>query len=101
MYNFKFISHESFPEDQYTKEIVYLEVGEKEKYRVGYARKQSKNGGMFWSVISAGVTKNGNKIYKDSFIIDSNIQKEDIKAFLESRGWEKKLDARYEENPPF
>ena len=88
MSNIKFISHESFPQDQYTKELVYLAL--EDKYRVAYVRKQAKNGGMFWGVPSVGVTKQGNKVYYDAFMQDSSFLEKDIKEFLENRSWEKK-----------
>ena len=66
MSNIKFVSHETFPEDQYIKELVYLCLDE--KYRVAYVRKQAKNGGIFWSVPSIGITKNGVKSYHECFM---------------------------------
>ena len=88
MSNIKFVSHESFPQDQYTKELVYLAL--EDKYRVAYVRKQAKNGGMFWGVPSVGVTKQGGKVYFDAFMQDSSFLEKDIKDFLENRSWEKK-----------
>ncbi len=86
MSSFEFVSHESFPEDEYTKECVYISL--EGKYRVGYVRKKIQNGGMFWDVMSAGVTKNGKKQYLKAFMQDSNFLREDIMHFLESRSWE-------------
>ena len=54
----EFISHEEFPEDNYTKELVYLQIDGK---RYGYVRKQMQNGNKFWAAISLGVQKNGKK----------------------------------------
>jgi hypothetical protein len=48
-----------------------------------------QNGGMFWDVISAAVKQHGEKKYLKGFSQDSNFLNEDIKAFLESRSWEK------------
>jgi hypothetical protein len=88
MSNIKFVSHESFPEDQYTKELVYLCLDD--KYRVAYVRKQARNGGMFWGVVSAAVTKQGAKTYYEAFMQDSSFLDKDIKDFLEKRKWESK-----------
>ncbi len=84
---FDFISHEYFPEDDYTKEAVVLCI--EKKHRVTYVRKKMKNGGMFWDVISIGVAKNGEKKYLQSYSQDSNFLHEDIKQFLDSRSWDK------------
>lgn len=81
-----FISHDEFPEDEYTKELVYLALDE--KYRIAYVRKKAKNGGMFWSVASVGITRNGQKEYFPAFLQDSNFLEKDIKDFLEKRKWE-------------
>lgn len=85
---FDFISHESYPQDQYIAESVVLCF--EKKYRVTYVRKKMQNGGMFWAEISASVTKNGEKKYLKSFSQDSNFLADDIKAFLENREWEHK-----------
>lgn len=87
MSNIKFVSCEKFPEDQYTKELVYLCLDD--KYRIAYLRKQAKNGGLFWDVPSISVTKDGVKNYYESFLQDSNFLEKDIKLFLEQRSWEK------------
>jgi hypothetical protein len=86
MSNIKFVSHQSFPEDQYTKELVYLCLDD--KFRVAYVRKQTKTGGMFWSVMSTAIMKDGNKAYYESFLQDSTFMEKDIKEFLEKRKWE-------------
>ena len=83
----EFVSHESFPEDQYTKELVYLCLDE--KYRIAYVRKPGKNGGLFWSVPSIAITKNGQKSYFEGFLQDSSFLEKDIKNFLENRLWVK------------
>lgn len=88
MVKIQFVSHEAFPEDQYTKELVYLCLDE--KYRVAYVRKEAKNGGKFWSVGSIGVTKYGKKEYFDSFMQDSTFLEKDIMKFLNDRSWESK-----------
>lgn len=84
--SFKFVSHESFPEDQYIKELVYLCF--EDKYRVAYVRKIAKNGGKFWDVASVGVTKDGSKKYYDTFMQDSSFLEKDILAFLDNRSWQ-------------
>jgi len=88
MSNIKFVSHEYFPEDQYTQELVYLCLDD--KYRVAYVRKQAKNGGKFWSVISTSISKNGSKVYYEGFMMDSSFMEKDIRDFLEKRSWENK-----------
>lgn len=85
MSSIKFVSHETFPEDQYTKELVYLLIDD--KYRVAYVRKQAKNGGMFWSGVSQAVTKDGIKVYYEAFMQDSAFLEKDIKLFLDNRSW--------------
>ncbi len=92
---FNFVSHESYPEDEYTKESVVLCVGDKDKHRITYVRKQMKTGGMFWDVISVAVKKNGEKKYLKSYSQDSNFLAEDIKNYLENRGWEKSAIQSY------
>lgn len=87
MSKIEFVSHESFPEDEYTKELVYLCL--EGKYRVAYVRKKAKNGGLFWGVGSIGITKKGAKEYFSAFMQDSNFLEQDIKSFLEKRSWEK------------
>ncbi len=87
MSKFEFVSHESFPEDPYTRELVYLLIDD--KFRVAYIRKQAKNGGLFWSPITATITKDGVKNYYEAFLQDSSFLEKDIKRFLEERSWEK------------
>lgn len=87
MSNIKFVSHEKFSDDQYTKELVYLLIDD--KYRVCYVRKEAKTGGLFWSVPSVGVTKGLEKEYFESFMQDSAFLEKDIRDFLKKRPWEK------------
>lgn len=86
MSKIEFISHDSFPEDEYTKELVYLCL--EGKYRVAYVRKKANTGGLFWSVASLGVKRNGQKEYFPAFLQDSNFLERDIKDFLDKRKWE-------------
>ena len=86
MSHIQFVSSEKFTEDQYIKEIVYLCL--EGKYRIAYVRKVAKNGGQFWGVITAGISKNGGKQYYESFIQDSKFLEDDIKHFLEKRSWD-------------
>lgn len=86
MSKIEFISHDSFPEDEYTKELVYICL--EGKYRVAYVRKKSANGGLFWSVASLGCKRNGTKEYFPAFLQDSNFMEKDIKDFLDKRKWE-------------
>lgn len=99
MSNIQFVSHESFPEDPYTKEIVYLCLDN--KYRVAYIRKQAKNGGLFWGNISVAVLKDGVKKYCEAFMQDSVFLEKDIKDFLDNRRWESKTTPMNDENLPF
>lgn len=84
---FDFVSHDSYPQDQYIAESVTLCFDG--KYRVTYVRKKMQNGGLFWAEISAAVSKNGEKKYLKSFSQDSNFLAGDIKDFLDGRKWEK------------
>jgi len=84
---FDFVSHETFPEDEYTQEAVVLCI--EGKHRVTYVRKKTKSGGLFWDVLSTAVKSGGEKKYLKSYSQDSNFLHEDIKHFLESRPWEK------------
>lgn len=93
----KFVSHQEFPEDPYTKELVYLEI--EDKYRVAYVRKPGKNGGLFWTVPTISALKDGVKNYFDSFMQDSSFLDQDIKNFLNTRAWEKKSVHNSDEIP--
>lgn len=86
--SFDFVSHEAFPEDEYTKEAVVLCL--EKKHRVTYVRKKMQNGGMFWDVINMSVRQHGQKKYLKSYAQDSKFLDDDIKHFLENRAWEKK-----------
>jgi hypothetical protein len=85
MIKFEFVSHNEFKDDEYIKELVYLCL--EGKYRVAYVRKRSQAGGLFWSVVSLGVTTAGKKDYFPAFIQDSNFLEKDIKDYLEKRKW--------------
>lgn len=82
----KLIDYIQFPEDNYTKELVYLEIDGK---RFAYVAKMGKSGHTFWAPVSIGITRNGKKEYFPAFMFDSNFLEKDIKAFLESRPWNK------------
>lgn len=97
MSNFSFVSYEEFPDDQYTKELVYLLLDN--KYRVAYIRKRAKNGGMFWDVPTVGVTKDNSKVYYETFMQDSSFLERDIKRFLDTRSWEDKKLLKDEDVP--
>jgi len=84
--NFEFVSHEEFPEDEFTKEAVT--VCFEGKYRICYLRKQIQNGGKFWTIMQTNVKKNGASVKLKSFIPSDNFLNEDIMHFLETRGWE-------------
>lgn len=86
MNKFNFVSHEAFPHDEYTKELVYFEINV--PVRVAWVRKSVKNGGMFWSAVSTAATKDGQKEYFPAWMQDSNFVEKDMKAYLDSRKWE-------------
>lgn len=83
----EYISHEYFPDDQYTKEICYMQIDP--KFRFAYVRKMKKDGGLFWAPVSSSVTINGEKKFRTAIEWDSNFMAKDIIAFLEARSWEK------------
>ena len=91
MSKIEFVSHEFFPDDEYTKELVYICLDG--KYRVAYVRKKTTNGGLFWSVASIGASKHGKKEFFPSFMQDSNFLEKDIKDFLEKRSWEARINS--------
>ena len=99
MSSFEFVSHESFPEDQYTGEAVVLCLDG--KHRITYIRKKMKNGGRYWDVISAAVKQHGENKYLKSYSPDSNFLREDIMHFLEGRSWEKGGHAAKSDSLPF
>jgi len=94
--SFKYVnnSHESFPEDQYIKELAYLEFDD--KYRVAYVRKSSKNGGLFWDVASLGANKDGSKKYFDTFMQDSSFLEKDIITLLDKKPWSNEVKSHDE-----
>lgn len=99
MSNFEFVSHESYPEDQYVAESAVICIDG--KHRVTYLRKKLQNGGMFWDVLSASVKYRGEKKFLKAYSQDSNFLYEDIKHFLEGRSWEKSVGspAKSVQNP--
>lgn len=82
----EFKSYESFPDDLYIKEIVYLKVNGSDP--IAYCRKSMKNGNKFWACMSCVVTLNGEKKFYDAYLTDSISQKKLIVDFLEARSWE-------------
>lgn len=97
--SFEFVSHEKYPEDQYTSESVVLCLDG--KHRITYVRKKMANGGRFWDVISMSVKHNGDKKYLKSYSPDSNFLREDIMHFLEARSWEKGGSVAKNDGLPF
>ncbi len=85
MNNFEFISHEEFAEDIYVKEVCILRF--EGKYDVAYARKPTKEGGLWWGTASIGVQKDGKKKYFDAFSQDSKNLEKQVRDFLENKGW--------------
>lgn len=102
MSKFQFASQESFPDDEYTKEVVYIDVKvEDGKLRLAYTRKVMKNGGSFWDVVSAGAMKHGKKEFlKGAQFSDSFLDKE-IKEYLKNRSWEKGQKSQSSDELPF
>lgn len=92
-------SHDTYPEDQFIAESLVLCF--ENKYRVTYIRKKTKTGGMFWGEISASVKQNGESKFLKSFSQDSNFLSDDIKHFLDSRGWEKGGSVAKSDQLPF
>lgn len=102
MPKFKIAGHESFPEDQYIKEVVYIDVKAEDcTFRQAWVRKASKNGGSFWGIISAGVSKNGRKEYLKSFMCSDNFFEKDVIDFLNKRSWEKVSKSENSDGLPF
>ena len=99
MKNFEFVSHERFRDDPYISEAVTLCFDS--KYRVTYIKKKLQNGGSYWDVITASVKSNGDKKYLKSFSQDSAFLQDDIKNFLDARGWEKGKKAENTDEIPF
>lgn len=92
MSNFEFVSAEKYPDDLYIKEVVILALPSDkpgQPYHVAYVKKLGKDGGMYWDVLSAGVTKQGNKDWVKAFEQDSKFMEKNIKHFLDNRLWEK------------
>ena len=86
MSRIEYVSHQSFTEDPYVKEVVYLCL--EGKFRVLYCRKVSKNGGLFWTVPSVSASVSGAKQHFPAVMLDSNFLEADIKTFLEARSWD-------------
>jgi len=102
MRKFKFAGHDTFPEDDYTKEVVYIDVkGEDCYYRQAWTRKVTSKGGSFWDVISAGVTKNGKKEYLKGMQCSDNFFEKDVKEYLKNREWEKGQKSQKTDELPF
>src|ERR1700743_2327124 len=80
-------SHETYPEYQYIAESLLLCFGG--KYRIAYVRKKLQNSGMFWDDVSVSGKHPCVKKNTKAFSEDSNFLAEDIKHFLDNRGWEK------------
>jgi hypothetical protein len=89
MAKFEFVedSHQSFPEDQYAKEVAFFDLHV--PVRVAYVRKVNPKGGMFWSPASVGFTKDGTKVYFPAASQDSKFVEADILNYLNNRKWEK------------
>jgi len=86
MSNIKFVSHHYFPDDLYTREVVYISVDD--KFSFAYVSRKTKNGDYFWATPSVSLSKDGAKVYLASFLLDSSFLDREIKAFLALRPWE-------------
>lgn len=102
MPKFKFAKHETYPEDDYTKEAVHLDVkGEECIFRLIYVRKVFKNGGSSWDMVSAGVSENGKKKYLKGAQCSDNFFDQEVKEYLKNRGWEKGQKPQSSDELPF
>lgn len=91
MAKFKFAGHETFPEDDFMKEVVWIDVkGEDCFFRLAYGRKVFRNGGSMWDAISAGVNKDGKKKWIKGAECNDNFFDKEVKEFLKNRSWENK-----------
>lgn len=97
MSKFEFVSHDAFPADKYTREIVYLEI--KVPVRIAYVRKEATKGGLFWSVASVGAERDGKKEFFPAAIQDSNFLEKEIKKYLDDRVWERGQSAFVQPQP--
>lgn len=82
MNKYELMSFETFAEDQYTAAMAKVRI--EGKYIVTYCLKRLKDGGSFWAVPSMSITKNGAKVYVDSFMMDSRFEEEELKNFVKS-----------------
>lgn len=95
---FEFVNHESFPEDDWVKELVVLRF--EGKYNIGFVRRKDKFG-MNWRSMSVGVNQEGKKKYFEAFTADSKAIEGAVKSFLEERSWERKSSKPAESDLPF
>ena len=93
----KYVESFKFPDDNFTKELVYLEIDGK---RFGYVLKLSKSGAEFWDEISVGVTVQAEKKYFKAFKFDSQFLRDDILTFLKERAWESRSPTSYAPSVP-
>ncbi len=100
MNKFEFVqdSHQSFPEDQYSKEVAFFDLNV--PVRVAYVRKVNPKGGMFWAPASVGFTKDGAKVYFPAAAQDSKFIEADILNFLNNRKWEKGVQMQTQVHQP-
>jgi hypothetical protein len=104
MNNFEFISHESFPEDNFIKEVVLLEFQLFTKNEQGrdvlipfampMARKpNSQTGGLYWDFLFISPKKNGKGV---AFRAKTDSEKFNRRViqYLENREWEKGKSAQ-------
>lgn len=82
----EYVSHEEYPEDAFTKEIVCLNVN---GVRYNYICKRTKVGGEFWDKMSASVVKDGVKKYVDSHLFQDAFLNDDCITFCKARSWAK------------
>lgn len=95
MKSFELESHEFMKEDAYIKEIALIKfIYDTDCFYVPFFRKSTKDGNLFWSVSSTGVTQYGTKKYIDGFQLDSRNKERQVKEFLEKRSWEVKQEEK-------
>lgn len=88
MNKFEFISLKEYPEGQYPTAIATVRVthfdksGYPSREVLRYARKNSKDGGIFWAMATHSVVVNGEKKYLPGFKPDSDIDEEMLVDFI-------------------
>lgn len=82
----EYVSHEEYPDDAFTKEIVCLNVN---GIRYNYICRRTKDGGAFWGKMSSCVAINGEKKYVESHLFQDAFLNDDCITFCKARSWAK------------